>query len=83
VDHDYQIEKHPIMPDANPAKALNKEIPDRNIRTIVKGHAGSMLPAWISRLLFGFTTRALLEDPTCALFVYQWRTTDLRQAFAD
>jgi nucleotide-binding universal stress UspA family protein len=67
VDHGYQIEKHPIMSDANPAKAVNKEIPDRNIRTIVMGAYGQR---GFRQLLFGFTTRALLEDPPCALFVY-------------
>jgi nucleotide-binding universal stress UspA family protein len=67
VGHGYQIERLPVVSDANPAKALSKEIFDRNIRTMVMGAFGQR---GFRQLLFGSTTRALLENPPCALFVY-------------
>jgi nucleotide-binding universal stress UspA family protein len=65
--HGYQIEKHPIVSDADPAKALNKEVFDRNIRTMVMG---AYRQRGFRQLLFGSTTRTLLENSPCALFVY-------------
>ena len=50
-----------------PAEVLKSEIANRKTRTLVMGAYGHR---GFRERLFGSTTRALVENPPCALFLY-------------
>jgi nucleotide-binding universal stress UspA family protein len=65
--HGYEVEADPIVSRVRPADVLRHEITDRKIGTLVMGAFGHR--GW-REFLFGTTTNALVEAPSCALFVY-------------
>ena len=65
--HGYRTEACPIASEARPSETLSHEIKSRKIRTLVMGTYGHR---GIREFVFGTTTRALVENPPCALFVY-------------
>lgn len=66
-NHGYEVDANPIVSRVHPAEALNIEIADRKIGTLVMGAYGHR---GFREVLFGSTTSALVESPPCALFVY-------------
>jgi nucleotide-binding universal stress UspA family protein len=65
--HGHQVEASPIVSRAKPTDALASEITNRKIGTLVMGAYGHR---GFRALLFGSTTSNLVENPTCALFLY-------------
>lgn len=65
--HGYQAEANPITSRLRPAEVLGTEIADRKIGTLVMGAYGHR---GFREFLLGSTTSALVENPPCALFVY-------------
>jgi nucleotide-binding universal stress UspA family protein len=65
--HDYQVDEAPISSRAHSAETLKREIENQRIGTLVMGAYGQ---GGLRELLFGSTTRTLVKDPPCALFVY-------------
>jgi nucleotide-binding universal stress UspA family protein len=65
--HGYDVDVNPITSDIHPADVLKIQIADQKIGTLVMGAYGHR---GFREFLFGSTTRTLLEDPPCTLFVY-------------
>jgi nucleotide-binding universal stress UspA family protein len=67
VSHGYGIRENPIASDASPLVALSDEIARCNIGTLVMGAYGH---GRLRNFFFGSTTRTLIGNPPCALFLY-------------
>ena len=65
--HGYQVKENPIQSNERPSKVLMDEVGRLNIGLLVMGAYGHHR---LRNLLFGSTTRALVETPPCALFLY-------------
>jgi len=65
--HGHRVEMTPITTAASPVEAIRVEVAARRIETLVMGAYGHRT---LRELIFGSTTRGLVEDPPCALFVY-------------
>lgn len=65
--HGYQVDENPVASDLHPSEALQIEIADRKIGTLVMGAYGHR---GLREVLFGSTTTSLVENPPCALFIY-------------
>jgi nucleotide-binding universal stress UspA family protein len=65
--HDYQASAIPIKSSLHPSEVLRVEVSDRNVGTLVMGAHGRR---GLQRLLFGSTTRPLVQEPPCPLFLY-------------
>ena len=65
--HRYDVEEIPIASRVHPAEVLGIEIEDRKIGTLVMGAYGHR---GFREALFGSTTSKLVENPPCALFIY-------------
>lgn len=65
--HDYQVEALPVQSSLHPSEILRSQVADRNIGTLVMGAYGRR---GLQRLLFGSTTKPLVQEPPCPLFLY-------------
>jgi nucleotide-binding universal stress UspA family protein len=65
--HDYEVDEHPIVTTSAAPDVLRSEVTKRKVGTLIMGAYGNR---GLKTLLFGSTTKALVEDPPCALFVY-------------
>jgi nucleotide-binding universal stress UspA family protein len=65
--HGYQIEENPIQSAERPSRVLIDEVGRLDIGLLVMGAYGHHR---LRNLLFGSTTRTLIETPPCALFLY-------------
>jgi nucleotide-binding universal stress UspA family protein len=65
--HGYETEATPIATRVHPAEVLRIEVADRKIAMLVMGAYGHR---GLRERLFGSTTTQLVENPSCALFLY-------------
>jgi nucleotide-binding universal stress UspA family protein len=65
--HGYQVKENSIQSNERPSKVLMNEVSRLNIGLLVMGAYGHRR---LRNLLFGSTTRTLVETPPCALFLY-------------
>jgi nucleotide-binding universal stress UspA family protein len=65
--HGYEVEASSIATKVSPAEVLRIEVTDRKIGTLLMGAYGHR---GFREFLFGSTTRSLVKDPPCALFLY-------------
>jgi nucleotide-binding universal stress UspA family protein len=67
ASHDYRGAAIPIKSDLHPSDVLRIEVNDRNVGTLIMGAYGRR---GLQRLLFGSTTKPLIQEPPCPLFLY-------------
>jgi nucleotide-binding universal stress UspA family protein len=65
--HGYEAVEYPIVSTVDPAEVLRIEIADHEVGTLVMGAHGHR---GLREFLFGSTTKFLIENPPCPLFVY-------------
>jgi nucleotide-binding universal stress UspA family protein len=65
--HGYDVGVDPVVSRDTPARIIRTEIANGNIGIVVMGGYGHR--GW-REFFFGSTTRALIEAPPCALFIY-------------
>lgn len=65
--HGYDAVSNPVVTDVGAADVLRIEVAGRGIGTVVMGAYGNQ---GLREVLFGSTTRNLVENPPCALLLY-------------
>jgi nucleotide-binding universal stress UspA family protein len=65
--HGYTVETNPVASAVDPSEVLRIEVTGRKIGTLVMGAYGRR---GLRTVLFGSTTRKLIESPPCMLFTY-------------
>lgn len=66
--HGYRVEVIPISTDVHPSEVLRIQVADRRVGLLVMGAYGNR---GMRELLFGSTTKSLVEEPPCPLFLYR------------
>jgi len=66
--HGYQVQALPLTTSVHPTEVLKLQVASQRFGMLVMGAYGRR---GIRELLFGSTTRALVEQPPCPLFVYR------------